>query len=59
MGAAVEDVVVDHGGLEIVVAEEFLGGADVGAIFEQVRGDGVAEGVAGGAFGDPSRPESQ
>ena len=31
-GAAVEDVGVDHGGGDVAVAEEFLDGADVGAV---------------------------
>jgi hypothetical protein len=47
-GAAVEDVGVDHGGGDVAVAEELLDGADVGAVLQQVGGEGVAEGVAGG-----------
>jgi hypothetical protein len=43
---------VDHGGGHVAVAEELLDGADVGAVFQQVGGEGVAEGVAGGALGD-------
>jgi hypothetical protein len=33
---AVQDVGVDHGGLDAAVAEEFLDGADVVTVFEQV-----------------------
>ena len=51
-GAASEDVGVDHGGADIGVAEEFLDGADVVAVFEQVGGEGVPEGVAVDALGD-------
>src|SRR5690349_6233473 len=35
------------------VAEEFLDGADIVTIVEQVGGEGVAEGVGGGEPGDP------
>jgi hypothetical protein len=38
--APVEDVSINHGGFDILVAEEFLDGADVVAIFEQVSGIG-------------------
>ena len=34
------------------MAEERLDGADVGAIHEEVGGEGVAEGVGGDFFGD-------
>lgn len=43
--AAAGDVGVDLGGGEAGVAEEFLDGAEVGAVFQQVGGEGVAEGV--------------
>ncbi len=35
------------------MAEEFLHGGDVVAVFEQVSGEASAEGVAGGALVDP------
>ena len=50
--ASVEDVGVDHGGFEAFVAEEFLDGADVLAGLQEVGGEGVAEGVAAGFFGE-------
>ena len=50
--AALEDVGVDHGGLDILVAEQVLDGADVVAVLEQVGGEGVAQGVAGDALVD-------
>ncbi len=46
---------VDHGGLDIFVAEEFLDGADVIVVFEQVGGEGMAEGMAGDALVYTSR----
>ncbi len=49
--AALEDVGVDHGCLDILVSQEFLNGPDVIAIFQEVGGEGMAEGVAGDAFG--------
>jgi hypothetical protein len=38
---------IDHGRLDILVAEEFLHGPDVVARLQQVRGEAVLEGVAG------------
>ena len=52
VGAAVEDVGVDHGRLDVAVAEEFLDGADVVSVLEEVGGEGVAQGVTGGGLGD-------
>ena len=46
-----EHVGIDHSSSDIVVAEEFLDGADVVALFEEVGGEGVAEGVAACVFG--------
>ena len=43
------EVCVGLGGGEGLVAEEFLHGAEVGAVFEQVGGEGVAECVGGDA----------
>lgn len=51
-GAAVEDVGVDHCRGDVAVAEELLNGADVVAGIEEVGGKAVAEGVAGGGFGE-------
>jgi hypothetical protein len=51
--ASVEHVRVDHGGLDAGVAEQFLDGANVIARLQQMRGEGVAKRVTGGAFGDP------
>jgi hypothetical protein len=54
-GAAVEDVGVDHRGIQVVVTEQLLNGADVAAIFQQMGGEGVAERVGGGPLGE-TRP---
>src|SRR5262245_55077370 len=50
--APVEDVRIHHRRGHISVAQEFLHGADIVTVFEQVRGEGVAERVAGGPLGD-------
>ncbi len=61
--AAVEDVGVDHGCLDVRMAEELLDGADVVAALEQVGREGMAErvgrrglGEAGQAHGDGEAP---
>jgi hypothetical protein len=41
------DVGVEGGGLEVAVSEEDLNGADVGASFEEVGGEAMAEGMGG------------
>lgn len=41
---------VDHGCFYILVAEQFLDGADVVAGFEKVGGEGMPEYVRGDAF---------
>ncbi len=38
---------VDHGGLYVLVTEEFLDGTNIVSVFEQVGGKGVTEGVRG------------
>jgi len=43
---------VDHRGLDILVTEEFLDCPDIVAIFEEVGGEAVAEGVRGDRFVD-------
>lgn len=48
----VGDVGVDLGGGDVGVAEDGLDGAEVGAVHEEVGGEGVAEGVGGDVFGD-------
>ena len=41
----------------VPVPEEFLHGSDVVAVFQQVSGEGVAEGVGAGALGDAGMPD--
>jgi len=43
---------VDHGGFDVFVSEEFLNGANVVAVLEEVGGEGVTEGVRGDGFLD-------
>jgi hypothetical protein len=48
----VENMRVDHGCADIVVAQELLDRSDVVPIVQQMGGEGVAEGVAAHALGD-------
>jgi len=43
---------VDFGGSRAFVAEEFLYVAQIGAVFQQVGGEGVTEGVETELLGD-------
>lgn len=45
---------VNHGGLQICVAEQFLNGPDVVVGRQQMAGEAVAQSVRRGAFGDLS-----
>ena len=47
-----EDVGIDHGGFDVFVSEQFLDGADIVSVLEEVSGKGVAEGVRGDGFID-------
>ena len=42
-----QNMSIDHGGLDIFVAEQFLHGADVIAILEQLSGKTMAKGMRG------------
>ena len=53
--ATVEDMSVDHGGLHALVPEELLHRPDVVAVYQQVRGEGVAQSVAGRQLHQPRR----
>ena len=55
-GAAVEDVGVDHGSGDVAVTEELLDGSDVVAGLEEMGGEAVPEGVAGGGFRELGGP---
>jgi hypothetical protein len=58
VGAAVRDVSVDHRGGDVLVAAEFLHGADVVTVLEEVRGEAVAQGMGGDDLGDVRREGS-
>ena len=47
----IEHMGVDHGGADIFVAEEFLDGANVIAVFQEVGGEGMTEGVTANVLG--------
>ena len=49
---AIHDVSVDHGGLHILVPQQFLDAPDIGPIFQKMGSEGVTEGVRYGGFGD-------
>ncbi len=49
----IEDVGVHHRGAYIPVSEQLLNCPDVVAVFKQMRGKGVSEGVAGGPLDNP------
>ncbi len=51
--AALEDMGVDHGGANVLVAEQFLNGADIVTTLKQMRGKGMPKGVAGDTLLDP------
>ena len=51
-GAAIEHVRIDHGGLEIGVAQELLDRANVLAPLQQMGGKRMPQAVAGGWFAD-------
>ena len=55
-GSAVEDMGVDHRGADVVVTEELLHGADVVAVFEEMRGERMPQRVAGGPLVNLSQP---
>jgi len=46
---------LDHGGLYITVAQQLLNRPDVGALLQDVCGERMMEGVAGGWLADPRR----
>lgn len=50
--ALVEDVGVEHRGFDVGVAKQFLDGADVIAVLQQVGGKAVAKGMWADGFGD-------
>ena len=54
--ASIQYVRVDHRGLDVLVPQEFLDGSDVVAVFEEMRGERVTQGVEGGALRDPAAP---
>ena len=51
--AAIQDVGVDHRGLQVAMAEQLLHGADVVAALEQMGREAVAQRVAARALGEP------
>ena len=56
--AASEDVGVDHGGFYVFVSEEFLNGADVVVVLQEVGCEGMTKGVRGDVFVNFCKPRS-
>jgi len=54
----VRDMGREHGRVDVVVPQEFLGDADVVAVCEQVRGDRVAQCVGLAPLAIPTRRAS-
>ena len=50
--SSVQNMGVDHGSGHVAVAEQLLDGPDIVAMFKEVGGKGVSEGMAGGGLGD-------
>jgi len=44
---------IDHRGFHVLVPQQFLNRPDIVTAFQQMRGEGMAERVASGAFGQP------
>ena len=55
-GAAIEDMRVDHRGGDVPVPEQILDRADVIAVFQEMGGERVPEGMAGGGLRDSGSP---
>ena len=49
-GTAIEDVGVDHGGLDVFMAEQFLDCSNIVPILQQMGGKAVPEGVGADAL---------
>ena len=56
-GAFVQDMGIDHGGLDVGVAEEFLDGADVLSGLQQMGGEAVPKAVRREANRQPALPD--
>ena len=46
--STIEDMGIDHRGLDVAMTQEFLYRSNIVAAFEQVSGKGMSEGVASG-----------
>lgn len=57
-GASIEYMGVNHGCFYILVAHQLLNRTDILAALQKVRGEGVAEGMRRGRFGDPGSKHS-
>src|SRR4030095_11132121 len=51
----IQDMGIDHGGLHVLMPEQFLHGPNIVAGFQQLRSERVPKGMAGDVFGDPGQ----
>ena len=58
-GALAGSAHVDHLCPEVLVTQQFLQGADVCAVFQEVRCEGMTEGLGAGRLIDVSSPHSR
>ena len=56
MSASIEDMRVDHGRADVLMAQQFLDRPNIIAVLKQMGGKRMPEGVATGRFGDPGSP---
>jgi len=47
---------IDHGGGHVCMPQQFLDGADICSVFQQMGGEGVTKGMAAGLFGETCLP---
>ena len=50
---------IDHRGADILVTEEFLDGPDIGAVFQQMRGERMPKGVTARELGEQGQGPTQ
>ena len=55
---AFHDMEIDHRGRDICMAEQILDGADVDSAFQEMGGEGMSQGMAGGPFVEAGFPDS-
>lgn len=57
VSASIEDMRIDHGRTDILMAQQFVDRPNIVTVLKQMRGKRMPEGVTTGRFGDPSFPD--